>query len=134
MSTAEVMSQVVTELQGTFQCRNGELFMRLPLSEDLTEDTGAGKLILTSVESVLLTRQDLPDKHRVYEAKILHEGRGKDFVTLTLTPVCVRELELKAGMKVEVSVNCAMNRRFSGRKLLKLFYKVMFFNMKIMWS
>ena len=32
----------------------GELFARVPLTEYLTEDTDAGKLILTSVRKVLL--------------------------------------------------------------------------------
>ena len=85
-------------------CREGELFLLLKLTENLTEDTGAGKLILTSVRSALLTRKDLLDKHRVYEAQI--EGKGKDYVYVALTPVGVRELKLQAGMSVEVSVLC----------------------------
>ena len=92
---------MATEQHGTFRCREGELFLLLPLTENLTEDTGAGKLILTSVRSALLTRKDYTDKHRVYEAKI--EGKGKDYVYLTLLPVCVRELKLQPGMEVEVS-------------------------------
>ena len=100
MNVAEVKEEMATEQQGTFRARTGELFLQLPLTENLTEDTGAGKLILTSVRSALLTRKDYADKHRVYEAKI--EGKGKDYVFLALTPVCVRELKLHPGMSVEV--------------------------------
>ena len=100
VNVAEVKEEMATEQLGTIRARAGELFLQLPLTENLTEDTGAGKLILTSVRSVLLTRKDYADKHRVYEAKI--EGKGKDYVFLALTPVCVRELKLCPGMSVEV--------------------------------
>ncbi|XP_070186287.1 3'-5' exoribonuclease HELZ2-like isoform X2 [Littorina saxatilis] len=108
VSTAQVTEEIITELQGTFRCRNGELFLRLPLTENLTEDTGAGKLILTSVRSALLTRTDQADKHRVYEAMI--EAKGRDYVYLTLTPVCVRELKMQPGTSVEVEVQFQMDR------------------------
>ena len=90
---------LVTEMHGTSQSTNGELFLRLPLSENLTEDTGAGKLILTSVRSALVSRTDQLNK-KVFEAVI--EGKGKDYVFLTLTPECVAQMKLSKGMKVEV--------------------------------
>ncbi|XP_076459401.1 3'-5' exoribonuclease HELZ2-like isoform X2 [Babylonia areolata] len=118
INMAEVKDTVITELHGTYHTRNGELFLRLPLTENLTDDTGAGKLIVNSVKSVLLTRADLPNKHRVYEAHVLPEGRGKDFITVRLSPVCVRELKLKSGMDVEVEVQFQMNRM----KFIKMHY------------
>ncbi|XP_076439727.1 3'-5' exoribonuclease HELZ2-like isoform X2 [Babylonia areolata] len=106
---AEVKEEMATEQQQTpFHSRHGELFLRLPLTDNLTEDTGAGQLILTSVRSVLLTRHDFDDKYRVYEALI--EGKGKDYVFVSVSPVCVRELKLKAGMYVEVEVQFQINR------------------------
>ena len=40
----------------------GELFARVPLQESLTEDTDAGRLILTSVRKVLLAPQNTDSK------------------------------------------------------------------------
>ena len=100
VDAAEVKNEIITEQHGTYGSRQGELFLHLPLTENLTEDTGAGKLILTGVRSALLTRTDASDKGRVYEALI--ESRGRDYVVLCLSPVCVRELKLQAGTKVEV--------------------------------
>ncbi|KAK7471580.1 hypothetical protein BaRGS_00035778, partial [Batillaria attramentaria] len=114
VTEAEVMDQI-TEQKGTFFARNGELFMRLKLTENLTEDTSSGKLILTSVRSVLLSHNQ-GNKRRVYEAQIFrdenfnYDGRGKDFVYLCLAPVCVKELKLKAGQSVEVEVQFQMDR------------------------
>lgn len=105
---AEVLDRMVTESHGTTHCRNGELFLRLPLTENLTEDTGAGKLILYSVRSALLTTTHSQNRQRVYEAVI--ENKGKDFVFLTLSPVCVRELNMKPGTTVEVEVQFHLNR------------------------
>ncbi|KAL8623914.1 hypothetical protein ACOMHN_054255 [Nucella lapillus] len=110
INMAEVTDQMSTEFQGTFKSQIGELFLRLALTENLTEDTGAGKLIVNSVKLVWLTRADMADKHRVYEATVLTEARGKDFITVCLSPVCVRELELKAGTKVEMEVQFQMDR------------------------
>jgi hypothetical protein len=47
INRAEVLDVMATEFHGITKCRSGELFLRLPLTENLTEDTGAGKLILT---------------------------------------------------------------------------------------
>lgn len=108
VSEAEV-KDIIVEQKGLIRVSNGELFMRLPLTENLTEDTSSGKLILTSVRSVLLALNN-SDKRRVYEAVILrednfnYEGRGKDYVYVCLSPVCVKELKLKAGTTVEVSI------------------------------
>lgn len=98
----------ISEEKGSFFAPKGELFMKLPLSENLTEDTPAGKLILTSVRSVLLALNN-SSKQRVFEAIIVREenfnydGRGKDFIYLSLAPSCVRELKLKHNMTAEVS-------------------------------
>lgn len=114
VAEAQVMNQIV-EQKGNFFARNGELFMKVKLTENLTEDTSSGKLILTSVRSVLLA-DHRGDKRRVYEAVIFsdenfnYDGRGKDYVYLCLAPVCVRELKLKAGQMTEVEVQFQMDR------------------------
>ncbi|XP_025107228.1 helicase with zinc finger domain 2-like isoform X5 [Pomacea canaliculata] len=105
----------ISEEKGSFFAPKGELFMKLPLSENLTEDTPAGKLILTSVRSVLLALNN-SSKQRVFEAIIVREenfnydGRGKDFIYLSLAPSCVRELKLKHNMTAEVEVQFQMDR------------------------
>ena len=75
--------------------REGELFAKVPLHGELSEDTDAGKLILTSVQKVLLAPQHVESKaaaRRVYEAVILqkenfdYHGKGKDYIYMCLSP------------------------------------------------
>lgn len=95
----------------------GELFARVPLQENLTEDTDAGRLILSSVRKVLLAPQSDSAK-MVYEAFIVNkenfefDGRGKDFIYLCLSPVCVKRLQLKAGTSLDVEIQFQMDRLF----------------------
>ena len=95
----------------------GELFAKVPLQEHLTEDTDAGKLILSSVRNVLLAPQDNSDKV-VFEAAIVREenfnydGRGRDYIYLCLSPKCVRQLKIKKGSSVNVELQFQMDRQF----------------------
>lgn len=93
----------------------GELFARVPLTDNLTEDTDAGKLILTSVRQVLIA----PIKQgtdRVYEASIVrkdnfdYDGRGKEYIYLCLSPDCVGDLQLQKGAVIEVEIQFKMDR------------------------
>ena len=71
--------------------QSGELFARVPLHGQLSEDTNAGKLILTSVCSVLVAPQGRSDRV-VYEAVIVdkehfdYDGRGRDYIYMCLSP------------------------------------------------
>ncbi|XP_041364401.1 helicase with zinc finger domain 2-like [Gigantopelta aegis] len=101
--------------KGSFYARPGELFMRVPLSDNLTEDTNAGRLILTSVKKIWFAPSSESQK-RVFEANILDssnydfDGRGKEYIYLCVPPVCVQALGLEAGSNVEVEVQFQMNR------------------------
>ncbi|XP_013417543.1 helicase with zinc finger domain 2 isoform X2 [Lingula anatina] len=93
----------------------GELFARVPLNDQLSEDTNAGKLVLTSVTTVLLAPKD-SSSHKVYEAIIVqkenfdYDGRGKDYIYMCLSAKCCQQLGLKAGKKIEVQIQFQMNR------------------------
>lgn len=95
----------------------GELFARVPLQENLTEDTDAGKLILTSVRKVLIAPRSDSSKV-VYEASIVnkenfeYDGRGRDYIYLCLSPDCVSRLGLKPGSSLDVEIQFQMDRLF----------------------
>ncbi|XP_052765877.1 helicase with zinc finger domain 2-like isoform X2 [Mya arenaria] len=94
----------------------GELFAKVPLQESLTEDTDAGRLILTSVRKVLLAPQD-SNSQIVYEAVIVKEENfnffgGRDFIYLCLSPPCVQQLKLKPGSQLDVEIQFQMDRLF----------------------
>lgn len=78
--------------ESTLVCaRPGELFAKVPLEGQLSEDTDAGKLILTSVFQVLVAPHNT-DGRMVYEAVIVQkenfnfDGKGKDYIYLCLSP------------------------------------------------
>ncbi|XP_061191305.1 helicase with zinc finger domain 2-like [Saccostrea echinata] len=95
--------------------QNGELFAKVPLAEYLTEDTDAGKLILTSVRNVLLAPQDRSTQS-VYEGVIVrkdnfdYDGRGKEYMYLCLSSKCVQGLNLRHGMTLKVEIQFQMDR------------------------
>ena len=76
--------------------------MKVPLSDNLTEDTNAGRLILTSVKKIWFAPTNQSEK-RVFEANILDssnydfDGRGKEYIYVCVPPVCVQALSLKVG-------------------------------------
>lgn len=114
------LCQTITVLQciqeQTFvNSTGGELFAKVPLTEYLTEDTDAGKLILNSVSTVLLA----PQSHTgscVYESVIVgrdnfdYDGRGKEYLYLCLSSQCVQALALQHGMTLKVEIQFQMNR------------------------
>ncbi|XP_022318175.2 3'-5' exoribonuclease HELZ2-like isoform X3 [Crassostrea virginica] len=114
------LCQTITVLQciqeQTFvNSTGGELFAKVPLTEYLTEDTDAGKLILNSVRTVLLA----PQSHAgscVYESVIVgrdnfdYDGRGKEYLYLCLSSQCVQALALQHGMTLKVEIQFQMNR------------------------
>ncbi|XP_046550029.1 LOW QUALITY PROTEIN: helicase with zinc finger domain 2-like [Haliotis rubra] len=95
--------------------RPGEMFGRVHLTENLTEDTNAGKLILTSVKKVLMAPVN-DSKKTVYEANIVREdnfnydGRGKEYIYLCIPPVCVKGLKIRPEMKLELEIQFQMHR------------------------
>ncbi|XP_041364208.1 uncharacterized protein LOC121379626 [Gigantopelta aegis] len=113
-TTVQIQNNI-SETVGSFYARPGELFMRVPLSDNLTEDTNAGRLILTSVKKIWFAPSSESQK-RVFEANILDssnydfDGRGKEYIYLCVAPVCVQALGLEAGSNVEVEIQFQMNR------------------------
>lgn len=95
--------------------RPGEMFGRVHLTENLTEDTNAGKLILTSVKKVLMAPVN-DSKKTVYEASIVREdnfnydGRGKEYIYLCIPPVCAKALKIMPEMKLELEIQFQMFR------------------------
>lgn len=85
------LQQQIVEDFGAIYTMPGELFARVPLNGQLSEDTNVGKLILTSVSHVLIAPQGSSDKV-VYEAIIVdkenfdYDGRGKEYIYICLSP------------------------------------------------
>ncbi|XP_055954677.1 helicase with zinc finger domain 2 [Patella vulgata] len=93
--------------------QSGELFARISLTEDLSEDTDEGRLFLESVQGALIKPKDAPD-NRVYEVGIAKrdkfKGIGKNYIYLELHPTTVKQLELKPDTDVEMEIQFQMNR------------------------
>ncbi|KAK6171546.1 hypothetical protein SNE40_019712 [Patella caerulea] len=93
--------------------QSGELFARISLSEDLSEDTDEGRLFLESVQGALIKPTDVPDK-RVYEVGIAKrdkfKGIGKDYIYLELHPTTVKLLRLQPDTDIEMEIQFQMNR------------------------
>lgn len=93
----------------------GELFAKVPLNDYLTEDTDAGKLILSSVRKVLIAPINDSSK-KVFEAAIVrkdnfdYDGRGKEYIYLCLSKACVSQLNLQKNMSIEVEIQFQMDR------------------------
>ncbi|OWF53235.1 helicase with zinc finger domain 2-like [Mizuhopecten yessoensis] len=93
----------------------GELFAKVPLNDYLTEDTDAGKLILSSVRKILIAPTNNSSK-TVFEAAIVrkdnfdYDGRGKEYIYLCLSKACVSQLNLKKNMSIEVEIQFQMDR------------------------
>lgn len=107
-------------IQGTtyLYAQSGELFAKVPLRDYLTEDTDAGKLILTSVRTVLLATINQND-NTVYEAIIVgkenydYDGRGKEHIFIALSPqfvTAMSKLGHKNGSEIEVEIQFQMDR------------------------
>uniref|UniRef100_A0A673KMW3 C3H1-type domain-containing protein n=1 Tax=Sinocyclocheilus rhinocerous TaxID=307959 RepID=A0A673KMW3_9TELE len=113
-----VTSFMLTGISGGAKyAQNGQLFARFKLTETLSEDTLAGRLVMTKVNSVLLlpvfkerTGQNQPAgaKERVYEALI--EEKTKDYIFLRICKDCCLELGLVADQELQVELQFQLNR------------------------
>lgn len=92
---------------GAKYAQSGQLFARFKLTETLSEETLAGRLVMTKVNSVLLlpitkerSMQIQGTKEKVYEAAI--EEKTKECIYLRLTKECCEELKLRADREMQV--------------------------------
>ena len=85
--------------------RPGELFGKMTLKGSLSEDTTAGRLILTNCTSMLLKGKD---PNIAYVSAI--EDSGKSILYLRLSQALVSELTLKHDEEVELEVQFQLNR------------------------
>ncbi|KAM4585119.1 putative helicase with zinc finger domain isoform 1-T2 [Odontesthes bonariensis] len=102
---------------GAKYAQNGQLFARFRLTETLSEDTLAGRLVMTKVNSVLVLPlgrdgvmcQPPPGvKERVYEAVI--EEKTKDYIFLRICKDCCDELGLLPDRELQVELQFQLNR------------------------
>uniref|UniRef100_A0A665V703 Probable helicase with zinc finger domain n=1 Tax=Echeneis naucrates TaxID=173247 RepID=A0A665V703_ECHNA len=104
---------------GAKYAQNGQLFARFKLTETLSEDTLAGRLVMTKVNSVLLlplgreghhSSQPPPGvKERVYEAVI--EEKTKEYIFLRICKDCCEELGLQPDRELQVELQFQLNRQ-----------------------
>lgn len=103
---------------GAKYAQNGQLFARFKLTETLSEDTLAGRLVMTKVNSVLLLPvsrdricqgQPASAKERVYEALI--EEKTKDYIFLRICKDCCEELNLIPDRELQVRF-CIANQMY----------------------
>ncbi|XP_058266742.1 probable helicase with zinc finger domain isoform X2 [Hemibagrus wyckioides] len=113
-----VSSFMLTGISGGAKyAQNGQLFARFKLTETLSEDTLAGRLVMTKVNSVLLlpvSRDRMSQGHpasakeRVYEAVI--EEKTKDYIFLRICKDCCDELNLMPDRELQVELQFQLNR------------------------
>lgn len=86
----------------------GELFARMKLEDDLSEDSMGGRLVLQSshVAWVAEAKKERPEK--VYEAVI--EDKGKNFIFMRLSKACVEELGLSCDQDFNAQIQFQLNR------------------------
>lgn len=94
---------------GAKYAQNGQLFGRFKLTETLSEDTLAGRLVMTKVNAVYLlpvtkekSAQTQGTKEKVYEAAI--EEKTKDYIFLRVSRECCEELNLRADCEMQVGL------------------------------
>lgn len=99
---------------GAKYAQNGQLFGRFKLTETLSEDTLAGRLVMTKVNAVYLLPvpkeklvQTQGTKEKVYEATI--EEKTKEYIFLRISRECCEELNLRPDYDTQVC--------FEGRQL-----------------
>ncbi|XP_036395751.1 probable helicase with zinc finger domain [Megalops cyprinoides] len=111
-----VTSFMLTGISGGAKyAQNGQLFGRFKLTETLSEDTLAGRLVMTKVNSVLLlplsresSSQPPGVKERVYEAVI--EEKTKEYIFLRICKDCCEELGLQPDRELQVELQFQLNR------------------------
>lgn len=94
---------------GAKYAQNGQLFGRFKLTETLSEDTLAGRLVMTKVNAVYLLPvpkeklgQTQGTKEKVYEATI--EEKTKEYIFLRISRECCEELNLRPDYDTQVCV------------------------------
>lgn len=92
---------------------SGELFALMHLGKDVSEDTSAGRLILSNCSSVYISPVEEANmgkdkKRHVYEAVI--EDKGKNVIYLKLGSKCVEGMKLKADTEIHVDIQFQLNR------------------------
>ncbi|XP_044130263.1 probable helicase with zinc finger domain, partial [Bufo gargarizans] len=100
---------------GAKYAQNGQLFGRFKLTETLSEDTLAGRLVMTKVNAVYLlpvskekSAQSQGSKEKVYEAVI--EEKTKDYIFLRICKDCCEELRLRSDREMQVELQFQLNR------------------------
>ncbi|XP_014678859.1 PREDICTED: probable helicase with zinc finger domain [Priapulus caudatus] len=91
--------------------QGGELFARMKLIAEISEDTAAGRLLLNNVQTVVLaplSPDGKPKDNKVYEVKV--EDKGKSFIFLRQPPHAVTELGLRADTDLLAEVQFSLNR------------------------
>lgn len=108
------VSEIIQEDSAIVKPQPGTLFGCLLLSDELSEDTDVGKLVLTSCSSVYI---GLPtSKKKVYEVEILNKknsdlkGYFRNKIYLCLTQSCIKDLHLKPGSTPKVEMQFQLNR------------------------
>lgn len=93
---------------------SGELFAILELSQDISEDTSAGRLILNNCSSVYMSPSSSKsgktkdEKPQVYESII--EDKSKNIIYLKLSADTVKALNLKHDDEIKVDIQFQPNR------------------------
>ena len=95
---------------GARYAQDGQLFALMHLSDDLTQDTPGGRLVLNSCNEVILApiQEDGKTPERVYEALIAE--KSKDAIYMTLSRQCVEELKLRNHSQLKVEIQFQLNR------------------------
>ncbi|XP_029424236.1 probable helicase with zinc finger domain isoform X2 [Nannospalax galili] len=100
---------------GAKYAQDGQLFGRFKLTETLSEDTLAGRLVMTKVNAVYLLpvlKEKLVltqgTKEKVYEATI--EEKTKDYIFLRISRECCEELNLRPDCDTQVELQFQLNR------------------------
>eukprot|EP00095_Tigriopus_kingsejongensis_P007852 maker-scaffold62_size438377-snap-gene-2.15 protein:Tk07852 transcript:maker-scaffold62_size438377-snap-gene-2.15-mRNA-1 annotation:"helicase with zinc finger protein domain" len=89
--------------------RQGELFGQMALGSSLSEDTPAGRLILTNCNTLLLSKPGPGAGRRTAYTSAI-EDSGKDTLYLRMSTKMVSEFNLENGGTVEVEVQFQLNR------------------------
>ncbi|CAM9294546.1 unnamed protein product, partial [Lampetra planeri] len=111
-----VRSYMLTGTSGGAKfAQGGELFARFRLGRSLSEDTAHGRLLTTSVGTVLLRPVSDEESRRarrlglkVYQAMI--EEKTKEYVFLRISRQCCQELGLRADQQIKVELQFQLNR------------------------
>ncbi|XP_077997754.1 3'-5' exoribonuclease HELZ2-like [Glandiceps talaboti] len=90
-----------------------ELYSKVGLQKELSDDHDAGRLVLRSVNTILI-KPCWSKSKVVYEARVLsdedHSGREKQAICIHLSERCCRDLDLKADQQIDVEIQFRLDR------------------------